>query len=177
MHITLKLKYTSLRTHQMHKAMKRAAIRAKQYGLYILHYSILDDHIHAVVEAKSNDALATGMKCLCGSLGRAFRKLLGGKGAVFKDRYHMHVLRTPTEMKNALKYVLVNAARHMKVIEHIDEFSSGARSAFRRWRELLGQRFNALVEHQLEGCRAVLEELSQPRSWLAAVGWRRARGA
>jgi hypothetical protein len=31
---------------------------------------------------------------------------------VFSDRYHAHVLRTPAEVRNALRYVLGNHASH-----------------------------------------------------------------
>ena len=36
------------------------------------------------------------------------------KGKVFADRYHAHVLRTPTEAANALRYVLQNFRHHLR---------------------------------------------------------------
>jgi hypothetical protein len=38
--------------------------------------------------------------------------VLGRKGKVFADRYHMRILKTPTEVKNALRYVLDNRWKH-----------------------------------------------------------------
>ena len=84
------------------------------------------------------------------------------------DRYHLHVLRTPTEVRNALAYVLLNARRHAAAAGRtlsrafgIDPASSG------RW---------------LDGwIRIVTNDpsplppapVAPPRSWLLATGWKR----
>jgi hypothetical protein len=39
-------------------------------------------------------------------------KRLGRKGRVIASRFHLHVLRTKTEVRNAVQYVLRNAERH-----------------------------------------------------------------
>lgn len=173
MHITLKFKRASLRNKATLKAFKHAVRQAKRFYLYVVHYSIQHDHIHMIVEAKDNDSLARGMKSLCGRFGKIIRAVLGGSGPVFKGRFHIHLLDSPTVMKKALEYVLVNAAKHMKVFEHVDYFSSGW--AFRDWRQLLGTRYSAFIHDQLKGFERELDELSPPRSWLAREGWMRAR--
>ncbi len=38
--------------------------------------------------------------------------MMGRHGPVFEDRYHAHVLRTPAEVRNGLRYVLRNFASH-----------------------------------------------------------------
>ncbi len=35
-----------------------------------------------------------------------------GKGSIQVERYHLHVLKTPTETKNALDYVINNDLKH-----------------------------------------------------------------
>ncbi len=72
-------------------------------------------------------------------------------GRVFADHYHSHVLETPTELVNALAYVLGNAEHHYRTRLR-DPFSSGAYDPERR--------------HLV---------LSDPQTWLVRVGWRRAR--
>ncbi len=42
----------------------------------------------------------------------ANRKLLGTRGQVFPERYHARILRTPTEVRRALRYLLLNRRRH-----------------------------------------------------------------
>ncbi|MGZ3722581.1 MAG: hypothetical protein ACXVA9_06605, partial [Bdellovibrionales bacterium] len=104
--------------------------------------------------------------------GRVIRKTAGGVGKVFNGRFHMNVLGNPTKMKRALEYVLLNTSKHMKLVEHFDEFSSGP--AFKQWRTLLGRRLNGLIEEQLTYLSWHFRELSEPRSWLCTVGWMRA---
>lgn len=171
--ITLKFERVSLRNFATLKAFRVAAHEAKRFYLHVLHYSIQNDHIHLIVEAKDNESLEKGMKSLCGRLGKMIRKDAGGNGPVFKDRYHLRVLKTPTEVKRALEYVLLNTAKHMKVVEHIDSFCSGF--AFMHWRELLGRRFSGLIRESYEEFQRDLRELSSPQSWLARVGWMRGR--
>jgi len=43
---------------------------------------------------------------------RALNKLWQRRGKVFADRYHDHVLRSPREVRNAVRYVLGNARKH-----------------------------------------------------------------
>jgi len=52
------------------------------------------------------------MKGLGVRLARGLNKLMGRRGQVLADRYHAHILRTPTEVRNAVHYVLHNYRRH-----------------------------------------------------------------
>lgn len=47
-------------------------------------------------------------RLLARAANRAFRRV----GPVLADRYHLHVLRTPREVSNALRDVLLNARHH-----------------------------------------------------------------
>jgi hypothetical protein len=77
-------------------------------------------------------------------------------------------------MRRALAYVLLNFSKHTKLIEHIDDFSSGY--SFRQWRELVGRRINGLMADQLKGdYRREWPELSAAQSWMARIGWRRGK--
>src|SRR6185312_1812920 len=104
-------------------------------GLYIVHFSLLNNHLHMIVEAQNNKALGIGMRSFGCRLGKAIRKVTGGVGSVFAGRYHLHVLKTPTEVKRALEYVLLNRNKHENLIEGIDEFSSA--TTFKLWRKPL----------------------------------------
>lgn len=39
---------------------------------------------------------------------------MGRSGPVFSDRFHAHVLRTPAEVRNAVRYVIGNFASHAR---------------------------------------------------------------
>ncbi len=76
-------------------------------------FSIQGNHVHMLVEAAGPRALATGMRALSIRLARRLNAMMGRRGPVFDDRYHAHVLRTPAEVRNALRYVLGNYASHV----------------------------------------------------------------
>jgi REP element-mobilizing transposase RayT len=172
LHITMRLKkgMVNLRTQRLLNAFRKATREAQKFGFHVVHFSLLSNHVHLIAEAKNSKALASGMKSLNGRFGKAVRAFTGGRGRVFAGRFHLHVLKSPTEMKRALEYVLLNLAKHTKVIEHLDEFSTAFR--FREWRALIGRRMNLLLEDLPEANGTYL---SAPRSWLLTSGWKRAK--
>jgi REP element-mobilizing transposase RayT len=132
----------------------------------VVHYSIQPDHVHLIVEATDKRELACGMKSVGARVARAVNRIFLRSGRVLADRYHLHVLRTPREVRHAIAYVLLNARRHLaKSGRHplratpIDPASSGR--WFDGWRP--GPR----------GEPAGLRAVSAPRTWLLRLGWRR----
>jgi REP element-mobilizing transposase RayT len=172
LHITIALKKdtVNLRTRETLEAFRKAVGEARVFGLYVIHFSLQSNHLHMIVEAKNSEALGRGMKSFGARLGKSLRKIIGGRGSVFAGRYDLNVLKSPTEMKHALAYVLLNASKHFKLIEHIDDFSSGY--AFKEWRALMGRKMNNLMREQLSLTKVFFEELSEPRSWLCREGWK-----
>ena len=125
------------------------AIADSKLGLRVVHYAVLGNHVHLIVEAKDERHLARAMQGLLISIARRLNRLMKASGSVFADRYHAHALRTPTEVRNAIAYVLENFARHFpaQADAEADPFSSGS-----------------------EGVHA-----HAPSTWLLRVGWKRAR--
>lgn len=78
------------------------------------------NHIHLIVEAESNELLTRGMRSLTITFAKGLKK-----GKVQLERYHLHVLRTLRETKNAVLYVLFNQQKHENAKQStIDEYSS-----------------------------------------------------
>jgi hypothetical protein len=77
-----------------------------------VHYSVQGNHLHLLVEAEDRRALSRGMKGLGVRIARGLNRVMGRRGAVLDDRYHGHVLKTPTEVRHARQYLLQNARRH-----------------------------------------------------------------
>jgi REP element-mobilizing transposase RayT len=134
-------------------------------GFRLVHYSIQNDHVHMIVEAASARDLACGLKSIAARFARGVNRVFGRAGQVLADRSHVHVLRTPREVRNAIAYVLLNGRRHLANrgralprIACIDPASSG------RW--FSGWRKGA---PPAQGPPAV----AVPRTWLLSVGWRR----
>jgi len=169
-HVTLKVRrgLPSLRTARLVRELERSFAAACDRGRFrLVHYSVQNDHLHAIVEAASQSDLASGMKSIGARLARAVNRVFGRRGPVLADRYHLHVLRKPREVRNALAYVLLNARRHLAKlgrplprIAQIDPASSGR--FFSGW----NRRF------QPASCLDP-PPVSLPHTWLLRVGWRR----
>src|SRR5215467_660323 len=99
------------------RALEFAAVR---FRTRLCEFSIQGNHIHLVVEADDTKALAKAMQGLNVRVARGLNGMMKRKGRVFADRYHAHVLRTPTEVRRAVHYVRQNFAKHHGVAR-VDE--------------------------------------------------------
>jgi REP element-mobilizing transposase RayT len=167
-HVTLKTRHglPSLRdarfVREFEKSMRTVCGRSR---FRLVHYSIQPDHVHAIVEATSREDLACGMKSLGARVARAVHRAFTVGGAVLTNRYHLHILRTPREVRNALAYVLLNARRHLAkrratvaAAVRVDPASSGR--WFDGWRVALARAHDPPA-------------VAAPRTWLLSFGWRR----
>ena len=116
LHVTLRVrrKVPSLRERAFGR-MKWAFSRGcDKFGMRLCHFSVQGNHIHLIVEAADKESLSRGMHALEIRIARAINRVFGRRGPVFADRYHAHELRTPTEVKNAVHYVLFNMQKHAR---------------------------------------------------------------
>jgi len=98
---------------------------SERFGFRLVHYVVMSNHLHMIVEAKDRRALSRGMQGLLVRCAKALNKLWQRRGSIFADRYHDRILKSPREVRGALAYVLRNAARHGLRFIGIDPFSSG----------------------------------------------------
>jgi len=144
----------------------RSALRAasSRFGMRVVHFAVMGDHLHLIVEAHDKTALARGMQGLAIRVARAINR--GERaGKVFRDRYHAVALDSPRRVRNAIAYVLLNSSRHAhhaRETPWVDPFTSGA--WFDGWAGAIG------VLGAEEPC-----PVAAPRTWLLGVGWRRLR--
>ena len=111
----------------------------------LVHYSVQGNHLHLIVEAQDKLALSRGMQGLAVRVARAVNRAAGRTGRVFGDHYFARPLRTPAEVRRAVRYVLDNHLHHA-----------------------------AGIAPQTDPC-ASDEPLAAPRTWLLSVGWLRSR--
>jgi putative transposase len=78
----------------------------------LVHSSVQGNHLHLVVEAHDKVALSRGMQGLAVRIARAVNTAAGRKGRVFADHYFARELRTPAEVRRAVRYVLDNHLHH-----------------------------------------------------------------
>jgi putative transposase len=111
----------------------------------LVHYSVQGNHLHLVVEAHDKLSLSRGMQGLAVRAARAINRAAERKGQVFADHYFARELRTPAEVRRAVRYVLDN---------HLHHCPSRAM--------------------QTDAC-ASTAPLVAPRTWLLSVGWLKSR--
>jgi putative transposase len=103
----------NLRSRRCFTVLARAMwAGSDRFGFRLVHYSVMGNHMHLLVEAKDRLALGRGMKGLGVRIARGLNRLMRRRGTVLGDRYHAHILHTPKEVKNARHYLLTNAKRH-----------------------------------------------------------------
>lgn len=102
----------SLRSERVYAVILRQLRWAKGQGVRVVHYSVQHDHLHLVVEGRNKEDLSDQMRRLFSRLARAVNSVVGRRGRLFRDRHHRRELRTPTETRNALVYVLFNERKH-----------------------------------------------------------------
>jgi REP element-mobilizing transposase RayT len=86
---------------------------AEREGFRLIHFAIMGNHIHLLVEANDRVRLARGMQGLGVRIARRLNDMMRNRrGRVVGDRYHARILKTPTEVRIARDYLQNNAAKH-----------------------------------------------------------------
>ena len=147
----------------------RILANARRRGLRVQQFTIESNHIHLIAEADDNDCAKRGMISLKVSIVWALRRIFMFHGSIFTARYHVHLLKTPTEMRNALRYVLFNHAKHAKVALFADFYSSvfGFEEAHAF--------ANLRIDTRPPWFGAISLELSRAESWMQSQGWKRGK--
>ncbi len=133
LHVTLRAAkgVPNLRRRRVRKVVQAAIRTCHKETFRVIQYAILGNHVHFIVEAGEARTLATGMQGLAVRLARRINPVFGRRGKLFAERYHARVLKTPRQVRNAIRYVLLNERKHCaergeKVPRYwVDPFSSG----------------------------------------------------
>lgn len=136
-------------------------------GFRLVHYSIRPNHLHLLCEATGKRALSRGIQRITAWIVRKVNRVFRRRGRLFADRFHGHVLQKPTEVRHALRYVLLNAhkdlARTRTRLIGLDAYSSG--KYFDGWAD---------VKAKPPPWREAT--VVRPGTWLLLQGWRKAGG-
>jgi hypothetical protein len=165
-HVTLRAREAlpSFRSARVFRFLQRSLAAAHKEAFRIVHFSVQMDHVHLVVEGDDQVALVRGVQGLAVRCAKAVNRAVRRRGSVWSSRYHSRALRTPTETRRGLVYVLLNFRKHLRAAPGIDPRSSGP--WFNGWRS--------------SGPSAVVRADPTPtvpaKTWLAKIGWRRAGG-
>jgi len=178
--ISLKLRSTSpiLRDPQIYDVFEKACLRARRFGLRIIHYALLDRKILMICEFKKQESLEKSFKSLNTSLAIALKKryleLHGEKhqGPVFLGRFHMELLSSADEVRLAIRDLYLSATWEDKVEAAPDPYSSAA--LVTQWSDVLREEFhesfNRVTFSADEKARAK-RITALPQFWLTQSGW------
>src|SRR5215468_2219928 len=172
-HVTLRLAHgvSSLRRKVPFRLIKHAmAETTRRADFHLVHYSVQANHVHLIVEAEDAHALSCGVRALEIRIAHRINRLERRRGRLFADRYHAHDLRTPREVRNAIRYVLLNARRHahqrgIRLPKRwIDPYASTY--YFDGWRG-----FEVTPRDPFDALMGA--PVSRPKVWLLTTGWKK----
>ncbi len=170
LHVTLRVcrGVWNLRSQRAFAHVERALREEQHRGLRIVHYSVQGNHLHLLVESPDRATTSRRMQGFAIRLARALNGMMGRRGRVLAERYHARALKTPTEVRNALRYVLTNHVKHAakagRVGITVDPYSSGP--WFAHWAP-------GTPRVGASACTGP-PPTSDPTSYLMRAGWRRA---
>jgi REP element-mobilizing transposase RayT len=162
-HVTLRARsgLPSLRSARVFPFVQRSLAASHKEAFRVVHFSVQSDHVHLVVEGDVAISLVRGLQGMAARCAKAVNRAARRRGSVWQSRYHAHALRTPTEARRGLIYVLFNFRKHLRAAPGLDPRSSAP--WFDGWKiHVRRPRDPAPV--------------APPQTWLAARGWRRAGG-
>jgi putative transposase len=163
----------NLRSQIVFAVIEREIRRASERGLRVVHFSVQRNHVHMIVEAADGVSLSRGLQRFESRVAMMVNALTKRHGKFWRDRYHRRDLTSPSQVRNALVYVLMNIRKH----------NEGAR-----------EEAHEDVRARLDGCSSArwldgwhplamppLEDLADnrgpppvvpPQSWLTRKGWK-----
>jgi REP element-mobilizing transposase RayT len=178
-HVTLRVRREAagLRRRKQYQAIRAVMRRTGHKADFrIIHYSIQGNHFHLICEATDKRLLARGVQGFSSLVARRINQMVGRTGTFFADRYHVHALTTPTEVRNALCYVLNNWRKHGEHVDHprwtLDPFSSS--DIFDGWIGWHGERHADGIKRPGWMDPDERSPVARATFWLLTVGWRKA---
>lgn len=97
----------NIRTILFLDILHSAITNAKKHGLEVSYFTVQHNHVHLIGEVPSNQCLEKGMRSITNTIVKRLNK-----GSIQLERYHLHVLKTPSETRHAIAYLLLNDLKH-----------------------------------------------------------------
>lgn len=146
----------SLRRFEVLDVFRELVVKLESEEFAVVHWVLLSNHLHCVVEAQGSVVLARKLGGFFGEFAKRLNRLWGRSGRVFPDRFHARVLDNPTAVRTALIYVLGNGRKHGAWMgKGPDNLSSGRE--FDGWTDWVAESSG----------------LPRARTWLLKEGWRK----
>jgi REP element-mobilizing transposase RayT len=174
-HVTVRLVEgaPSIARGYLMRVIRTAIAESHKPTFRVVEFNVLGNHLHFLIEAAAQRALACGMQGLLVRLSRRLNAKLGRTGKLFATRYHARALATPREVRHAIRYVLLNR-RHHQADKRFDRYWLDTYSSapwFTGWAD-------PARADRLRRCELGDEPrpTAEPATWLLRVGWKQRLG-
>lgn len=97
----------------------------KRFGLKVLDYTTMMNHIHLLVLDSTSDAIPQSMQLIAGRTAQDFNRRHQCRGAFWEDRYHATAVAADTHLERCLVYIDLNIVRAGVVLHPKEWHQSG----------------------------------------------------
>jgi putative transposase len=141
--------------------LRESLAACSRNGFRLIQFSVQSNHLHLIVEADDTLGLRRGLQGLAVRCARAINRCARRRGRVWAHRNHSRPMTTPSEVRRALVYVLMNIKKHIPSASNgVDACSSAP------W-------FDGFLPSRAPITSRDPPPVQPPRTWLASQGWRR----
>jgi REP element-mobilizing transposase RayT len=171
-HVTLRVAdgVSSLARGGLMKIIRRAIKQSQKTDFKIHDFNVLGNHLHLITTAAHKDALSRGVAGLEVRLAYRLNSALSRKGKLFPQRYHARYLKTPREVRNAIRYVLLNRKHHDAEKKYARQWIDPCSSA--AWFDGWAQPVRG-DEPWKRDLLAMERPTAKATVWLLTTGWKR----
>jgi REP element-mobilizing transposase RayT len=125
----------NLRSQRSFNVLKRIfAKAADRFDTRIIHFAVLGNHIHLIIESSDRVMLWRAMKGLGVRIAKRMNRMMNRRGQVIDDRYDARIIQSRRGACRVIRYVRENHRKHFGKPDEwrtgvtIDEFSSWAKA-------------------------------------------------
>ncbi len=94
----------------------------KRFGLRILNYTVISNHIHLLVIDRGREVKPKSIQLVAGRTAQEYNQRKNRKGAFWEDRYHATAIATDQHLIGCLIYIDLNMVR-AGVVNHPSEWA------------------------------------------------------
>jgi putative transposase len=98
----------------------------KKYGFSVAHFCIMGNHVHLVIRPNDDAtySLSKTMQWLLGNFSKAWNKVHGLKGHLWKARFFSRVIENDADLRNVIQYLNENPVK-AGLVKRAEEWEYG----------------------------------------------------
>ena len=126
----------------------------KKYSFKVKNFCIMGNHIHFLITPGKDSPLPRIMQWINSVFAKAYNKLMGYSGRLWKERYFSKIIETVKQLVNTFEYIILNPVK-AKLVQYAKDFKhSGLYHYLHKKSGIIdaeGKKVQALYEGYLAG--------------------------